>query len=249
MENTVGLLVVVLGLFALVGGFLALLSIPPRTRDLGPRFWKLYALEVVIVAPILGAVVAGGWLADLILAALIGRSAFELFIAGRDAKGVSLRTTAPLAAIVGWLAVFVWVWLWTLDEGLARLLALTYILVEVSDAVALLVGGIIGGKKPFPTLSPNKTLAGCIAGTGVAGILGVLIVQLLSGLGVGAGTVLVLAIVASGFLGDLMMSAIKRCLGRKDFAPVLKDHGGVLDIYDSFFFSVPPSVMLAVWLM
>lgn len=45
------------------------------------------------------------------------------------------------------------------------------------------------------------------------------------------------AIVTIGFLGGLVMSAIKRSLGAKDWGSMIKGHGGMLDWLDSICFA------------
>jgi phosphatidate cytidylyltransferase len=48
-----------------------------------------------------------------------------------------------------------------------------------------------------------------------------------------------LAIALLGFAGGLIMSAIKRDRGVKDFGAIIEGHGGVLDRIDSLCFSAP----------
>ena len=47
------------------------------------------------------------------------------------------------------------------------------------------------------------------------------------------------AIALMGFLGGLVMSAIKRDRGVKDFGTVIEGHGGILDRIDSICFAAP----------
>ena len=48
-----------------------------------------------------------------------------------------------------------------------------------------------------------------------------------------------LLIACSGFVGDIIVSAIKRDFGIKDTGTVIKGHGGILDRIDSLVISAP----------
>ncbi|RZK00852.1 MAG: phosphatidate cytidylyltransferase, partial [Novosphingobium sp.] len=48
-----------------------------------------------------------------------------------------------------------------------------------------------------------------------------------------------LAIVLSGFAGGLVLSAVKRSLGAKDWGTMIEGHGGALDRMDSVSFAAP----------
>ena len=48
-------------------------------------------------------------------------------------------------------------------------------------------------------------------------------------------------------MGDWMASAIKRWAGIKDFGRILPGHGGLLDRFDSAFFTLPVVFALALF--
>jgi phosphatidate cytidylyltransferase len=51
--------------------------------------------------------------------------------------------------------------------------------------------------------------------------------------------VLALIVTLMGFFGGLVMSAIKRDRGVKDFGSMIEGHGGMLDRMDSLCFAAP----------
>ena len=53
------------------------------------------------------------------------------------------------------------------------------------------------------------------------------------------GALFILAIVIAGFAGGLVLSAVKRSLGAKDWGTMIEGHGGVLDRMDSVSFAAP----------
>jgi len=110
----------------------------------------------------------------------------------------------------------------------------------VVDTFAYFTGRFFGKHKLIPDVSPKKTVEGSIGGT--AFCIGAMI---LYGYIVGnhsAGAVnpnywvlalsgIVLSVVSQ--IGDLLMSAIKRLYGIKDYGKLFPGHGGVLDRFDS----------------
>ena len=110
----------------------------------------------------------------------------------------------------------------------------------VTDTFAYFSGYLFGKHKLIPDVSPKKTIEGSIGGT-LFCILAMMgygwIVQLVSG---GAVTANFLTLAVSGLfiavvaqVGDLLMSAIKRTFGIKDYGKLFPGHGGVLDRFDS----------------
>ncbi|WP_077218997.1 phosphatidate cytidylyltransferase [Burkholderia cenocepacia] len=53
------------------------------------------------------------------------------------------------------------------------------------------------------------------------------------------GSFISLAIVIAGFVGGLVLSAVKRSLGTKDWGSMIAGHGGMLDRVDSICFAAP----------
>jgi phosphatidate cytidylyltransferase len=120
----------------------------------------------------------------------------------------------------------------------ARLLLFFVLIVQLSDVLQYVWGKLFGRRKIAPVLSPSKTWEGFVGGV-------------LSASAVGAGlwwatpfgpwqaAGLSLAITLMGFLGGLVMSAIKRDRGVKDYGNLIEGHGGVMDRIDSICFAAP----------
>lgn len=118
------------------------------------------------------------------------------------------------------------------------LIAFLLIVVQISDVLQYVWGKLFGRRKIAPALSPSKTLVGFVGGA-------------LSATAVGAGlswmtpftplqaAALSLVIVLMGFFGGLVMSAIKRDRGVKDWGHLIAGHGGFIDRLDSVVFSAP----------
>ena len=120
----------------------------------------------------------------------------------------------------------------------AKLLCFLVTVTQLSDVFQYVWGKTQGRHPVVPALSPNKTVEGLVGGVATA---------------VGVGTALwwmtpfrpwqaalmALAICLMGFCGGLVMSAIKRDRGVKDFGAMIEGHGGMLDRIDSLCFAAP----------
>lgn len=124
------------------------------------------------------------------------------------------------------------------DERNLLLIAFLVIVVQGSDVLQYIWGKLLGKHKVAPELSPSKTWEGLIGGVISATVLG-------AGLhGITPFTALEAALVAfvlclMGFFGGLVMSAIKRDRGVKDWGAMIEGHGGMLDRLDSVVFAAP----------
>lgn len=111
-----------------------------------------------------------------------------------------------------------------------------------SDAGAYLVGKTIGRHPLLPRVSPKKSVEGSLGGLAFGGLLGLgcglSFVSIMTPV---AGLFLGLLTAASGQIGDLVESLLKRDAAAKDSASmmVIPGHGGVLDRFDSILFASP----------
>ena len=120
----------------------------------------------------------------------------------------------------------------------ALLLFYFMLIVQLSDVLQYVFGNLFGKTKVAPLVSPNKTLEGLIGGGLSTIFIGAAMWWItpftpLQSAGMAA------IIVVMGFLGGLVMSAIKRSLGAKDWGNMIEGHGGMLDRMDSVSFAAP----------
>ena len=99
-------------------------------------------------------------------------------------------------------------------------------------------GKLLGKNKILPTISPNKTWEGFIGGIFTTAFLGYGL-KFLTPLEGTEAYLCGLAIGISGFIGDAIMSAIKRDLKIKDTDELIPGHGGAMDRLDSILISAP----------
>ena len=155
--------------------------------------------------------------------------------------GVLLFLTAWIVLPLLWLQHLFAAW------GMSGIVALI-LLSKVGDTAGYFVGNAIGKSHPFPSISPGKTTAGCVASL-VAGIAtGLLVVSAgwLPDLGLGfLGGALVGGLInLAAQAGDLLESAVKRRVGVKDSGTWFGPAGGVLDVIDSLLLTVPTALLL-----
>ncbi|AFI86712.1 phosphatidate cytidylyltransferase [Aggregatibacter actinomycetemcomitans] len=124
-------------------------------------------------------------------------------------------------------------------EGKNLLLMIFLILVvQASDVLQYVWGKLFGKHKIAPRLSPSKTVEGFVGGVVSASVLGGLLYWLTPFSPVQA-VLMSLLICLMGFLGGLVMSAMKRSMGVKDWGNMISGHGGMLDRMDSLCFAAP----------
>ncbi len=118
------------------------------------------------------------------------------------------------------------------------LIAFLVIVVQISDVLQYIWGKLLGRTKIAPRLSPSKTVEGFVGGTLSATAIGAALSWMTPFTPLQA-AFLSLVIVLLGFFGGLVMSAIKRDRGVKDWGHLIAGHGGFIDRLDSVVFSAP----------
>jgi phosphatidate cytidylyltransferase len=118
------------------------------------------------------------------------------------------------------------------------LIAFLVVVVQGSDVAQYIWGKLFGRTKIAPALSPSKTWEGFIGGALSAILIGAGLSFLTPFTPLQAGG-MAFVIVLMGFFGGLVMSAIKRDRGVKDWGQMIAGHGGFIDRLDSVIFSAP----------
>jgi phosphatidate cytidylyltransferase len=118
------------------------------------------------------------------------------------------------------------------------LLLFLVIVVQGSDVLQYIFGKLFGRRKIAPLVSPSKTVEGFLGGVAAATLLGALI-WWATPFSVWQAGLQALIIALTGFGGGLVMSAVKRDRGVKDFGTIIAGHGGILDRVDSLTFAAP----------
>jgi phosphatidate cytidylyltransferase len=124
------------------------------------------------------------------------------------------------------------------DGRQVLLIAFLVLVVQSSDVLQYVWGKLLGRRKIAPLLSPSKTVEGFVGGVASASLIGAALWWITPFTPWQAG-IMALVINLMGFFGGLVMSAIKRDRGVKDWGHMIEGHGGMLDRLDSVIFAAP----------
>ena len=144
------------------------------------------------------------------------------------------------------------------NNGFVSLIVLlfAFLIPIFTDTFAYLVGGIFGGKKLAPKISPKKTISGAVGGFLFCILLSVVVFSIFNAIpsistifesvGINLWKIALISSVGSVLsqIGDLIESYFKRSAGVKDSGNILPGHGGILDRFDSYML-VAPFVFIA----
>jgi phosphatidate cytidylyltransferase len=142
--------------------------------------------------------------------------------------------------ILGWMDI---------DSGFHSRLPLFVIsMVWVNDTFAYITGSLIGKHKLTPLLSPGKTWEGFAGGLLITLLSGWIIWRFSGLFNLWGWFGIALLVSFLGLAGDLFESGLKRSVKVKNTGQLLPGHGGILDRFDSFLFSIPAVMILVIML-
>ena len=121
--------------------------------------------------------------------------------------------------------------------GRGMLLFIVFI-TEINDVFQFTWGKLFGKHKILPKVSPNKTWEGFIGGILTTTVVGYFLRFLTPLTGIES-LIVTFTIACVGFIGDVIVSAIKRDVGLKDTGTLIPGHGGMLDRIDSLSMTAP----------
>lgn len=234
----------VIALFLLVS-FSALREFLTLTTKSVADHWTL-AASFFLVLPIQYVFVAAGWqsLAALfvpvhvflllpVISALQGRP--EQFLAR-----VAETQWAVMISIycVSYIPALLWLPIPGFEGRNLLLIAFLILVVQTSDIAQFAISRGIGRRLIAPALSASKTWEGTLGGIFASVLAGGALAWLTPFSQLQAMAVS-LTIALMGFFGDLVMTAIKRDKGTRDWGHLIAPHGGFLDRLDSVIFAAP----------
>ena len=124
------------------------------------------------------------------------------------------------------------------EGGNIMLIAWLVLVVQGSDVLQYVWGKLLGKRRIAPDLSPSKTVEGFAGGVASAIVVGALL-SWLTPFAAWQAAIIAMIVCLMGFFGGLVMSAMKRDRGVKDWGTMIEGHGGMLDRLDSVIFAAP----------
>ena len=121
------------------------------------------------------------------------------------------------------------------------------LMTESNDVCQYIWGKLLGRHKIIPKVSPNKTWEGLVGGFMTITLCAGWVAPLLTPLSRPEGLIAGMIIAGGGFVGDVVLSSVKRDLRIKDSSRLIPGHGGILDRMDSLFYSAPLFFHYTYW--
>lgn len=221
-----------------------------------PVRFRVYAAVAGAALPVTNAFTSNGVVVVAALYVLAALMFFELMLSYRGEKRVTTETVLHVVFAGGvmplFLASLVRIGFRTGPGYSSVYLLLPFVAAFSSDSGAYFAGTYLGKRRPFPHLSPNKSVEGFVGGFAGAVVMMLLygVVLMLCGFEVNYIYLAVYGLLGSLAceFGDLVFSSVKRQYGIKDYGTLIPGHGGMLDRFDSMHFTAPMIELLVVLL-
>ena len=123
--------------------------------------------------------------------------------------------------------------------GALGLVLFILFMTQFNDVCQYVWGKLLGRHKIIPKVSPNKTWEGFIGGVSTVTLCAGFAAPYLTPLSFNQGLLAGVIIGVSGFIGDVVISSVKRDLQIKDTGSFIPGHGGILDRIDSLLYTAP----------
>ncbi|MBR0443124.1 MAG: phosphatidate cytidylyltransferase [Clostridia bacterium] len=231
--------------FAAVLALLSLIAVLEMLRCVG--LWRKWALTVPSCLAAAALPLLPYWLGRAQIEQIVLLTAFALvlyfFAVMTFSRGSIKLQDAAIAFFTTFYVICCFTALSTLRYGVTAgnyVYLICFIGAWVTDTFAYFTGFLVGKHKLIPDVSPQKTVEGSIGGIVFCIASMLLYGYIISVITKGALTPNYLLLGVSGVavsvvsqVGDLVMSAIKRQYGIKDYGKLFPGHGGVLDRFDS----------------
>ena len=213
---------------------------------------QVIASAAAFCIPFFSALFPAGRIYETVLFLLFAYLFCELMLTFRKEKTMDFETVPVVLLGAGIMPILISaiVRLGLQEHGSVYVL-LPFVAAFSCDSGAYFAGCAIGKHKLAPHLSPNKTVEGSLGGF-LAAIVLMLVYGLVLKLAKFEVNFAVMAVY--GFLGglacqlgDLSFSAVKRLCGVKDYGNLIPGHGGMLDRFDSMFWTAALIELLVSW--
>tara|TARA_X000000368_G_scaffold77607_1_gene57928 strand:+ start:76 stop:714 length:639 start_codon:yes stop_codon:yes gene_type:complete len=204
------------------------------------NFLKRIFTSIVIILPIVAILLSANiWAFSILITVICLLAMFEWF---------KSKLQKPIIGVLLILNFYFWSILLVIspgmyEEGVYFGYGILILNTAIFDSLAYLIGSKFGKTYIAKKISPNKTLEGLIGG-----ILGSMLFGIFFGYQIqDYGIILIFIFLCFlAFVGDLLISFIKRQSGVKDTGTILPGHGGILDRLDSHLIVIPVSIMIFV---
>lgn len=162
---------------------------------------------------------------------------FRLVMVGQTEGIIQSMAMIPGALMIALFGLSHLGLLLSLPGGRSLLFFLVFI-TEINDVLQFVWGKLAGRHKILPKVSPNKTWEGFVGGVLTTTLLGIAL-RFLTPCTIPQIIVITFLTANAGFIGDVIISSVKRDLQIKDTSAAIPGHGGILDRVDSLVVAAP----------